>query len=30
MPRNPIKITLPDGKVKEGVSFVTTALDIAK
>lgn len=30
MPRQPIKITLPDGKVKEGTSFVTTALDIAK
>lgn len=30
MPREPIKIKLPDGKEKEGVSFVTTALDIAK
>lgn len=30
MPRQPIKITLPDGKVKEGVSFETTPLEIAK
>lgn len=30
MPRQPIKITLPDGKVKDGVSFETTALEIAK
>jgi threonyl-tRNA synthetase len=30
MPREPIKIVLPDGKVKEGTSFVTTPLDIAK
>lgn len=30
MPHNPITITLPDGKVKEGVSFETTPLNIAK
>lgn len=30
MPRQAIKIVLPDGKVKEGVSFETTPLDIAK
>lgn len=30
MPRQPIKIVLPDGKEKEGTSFVTTPLDIAK
>lgn len=30
MPRQPIKITLPDGKVKDGTSFETSALDIAK
>ena len=30
MPREAIKVTLPDGKVKEGTSFVTTPLDIAK
>lgn len=30
MPKEPIKITLPDGKVKDGTSFVTTPLDIAK
>ncbi|EQC31365.1 threonyl-tRNA synthetase [Saprolegnia diclina VS20] len=29
-PRKPIKITLPDGTVKEGVSWETTPLDIAK
>jgi len=29
-PHNPIKITLPDGKVKEGVAFETTPLDVAK
>lgn len=28
--KEPIKITLPDGNVKEGTSFVTTPLDIAK
>lgn len=30
MPREKINITLPDGKVKEGISFETTCLDIAK
>jgi len=30
LPREPIQITLPDGKVKEGVSFQTTPLEIAK
>lgn len=30
MPREKINITLPDGKVKEGTSFETTPLDIAK
>jgi threonyl-tRNA synthetase len=30
MPRKQIKIVLPDGKEKEGTSFETTALDIAK
>jgi hypothetical protein len=30
MPREAIKVTLPDGKVKEGTSFVTTPLEIAK
>ena len=30
MPREPIKIRLPDGKEKDGVSFQTTALEIAK
>ena len=30
MPRQKIKIVLPDGKEKEGTSFETTALDIAK
>lgn len=30
MPRKPIKIVLPDGKEKEGTSFVTTPMDIAK
>lgn len=29
-PENPIKITLPDGSVKEGVSNKTTPMDIAK
>ncbi|RHZ23508.1 hypothetical protein DYB37_002951 [Aphanomyces astaci] len=29
-PRKPIKITLPDGNVKEGISWETTPLDIAK
>jgi threonyl-tRNA synthetase len=29
-PRKPIKITLPDGNIKEGVSWETTPLDIAK
>lgn len=29
-PKEPIKITLPDGNVKEGISFVTTPLDVAK
>ena len=28
--KKPIKITLPDGAIKEGTSFVTTPLDIAK
>ncbi|KAI0239164.1 threonyl-tRNA synthetase, partial [Massospora cicadina] len=28
-PRNPISITLPDAKVKEGISWVTTPMDIA-
>lgn len=30
LPKVPIVITLPDGKTKEGTSFVTTPLDIAK
>ena len=30
MPHKPIKITLPDGAVKEGVSWETTPLDVAK
>jgi threonyl-tRNA synthetase len=30
LPRQPIKIILPNGGEKEGVSFVTTPLDIAK
>eukprot|EP00357_Protocruzia_adherens_P032033 CAMPEP_0115010416 /NCGR_PEP_ID=MMETSP0216-20121206/23305_1 /TAXON_ID=223996 /ORGANISM="Protocruzia adherens, Strain Boccale" /LENGTH=602 /DNA_ID=CAMNT_0002378631 /DNA_START=38 /DNA_END=1842 /DNA_ORIENTATION=- len=30
MPKEAIKITLPDGAVKEGTSFETTAMDIAK
>jgi threonyl-tRNA synthetase len=30
MPRQKISIVLPDGKVKEGTSFETTAIDIAK
>lgn len=30
MPREKIRIILPDGKEKEGTSFETTALDIAK
>lgn len=30
MPRQKIRIVLPDGKEKEGVSFETTALDVAK
>jgi threonyl-tRNA synthetase len=30
MPKQPIKIRLPDGKEKEGTSFVTTPLDVAK
>jgi threonyl-tRNA synthetase len=30
MPRQKIKIVLPDGKEKEGISFETTALDVAK
>jgi len=29
-PRKTIKITLPDGNIKEGTSWVTTPLDIAK
>ena len=29
-PKNPIKITMPDGGVKEGVSWETTPMDIAK
>lgn len=29
-PQKPIKVTLPDGKVVEGVSWKTTAYDIAK
>ena len=28
--KEPIKIILPDGSAKEGVSFVTTPLDVAK
>lgn len=28
-PRNPIKITLPDGAVKEGTSFDTSPFSIA-
>jgi threonyl-tRNA synthetase len=30
MPHNPITITMPDGKVHEGVSFETTPFNIAK
>jgi threonyl-tRNA synthetase len=30
LPREPIKVKLPDGKEKEGVSFQTTPLEIAK
>ena len=30
MPRNPIKIKLPDGTLKDGVSYETTPFDIAK
>jgi len=30
LPKNPIKIKLPDGKEKEGTSFVTSPLDVAK
>ncbi len=30
MPREPIEITLPDGKVKVGVSWETTPLSIAE
>jgi len=30
MPRKPISVTLPDGAVKEGTSWETTPLDIAK
>ena len=29
-PRIPIKVTLPDGSVKEGTSWETTPMDIAK
>eukprot|EP00945_MAST-04E_sp_MAST-4E-sp1_P008133 g8133.t1 len=29
-PKNPIKITMPDGGVKEGISWETTPMDIAK
>ena len=29
-PKNPIKITMPDGGVKEGTSWETTPMDIAK
>ena len=29
-PKNPIKITMPDGSVKDGVSWETTPMDIAK
>lgn len=29
-PRQPIKITLPDGKVVDGLSWQTTAYDVAK
>lgn len=29
-PHNPIKITLPDGKVVDGISWQTTAYDVAK
>lgn len=30
LPKKPIKITLPDGNFKEGVSFETSPLDVAK
>lgn len=30
MPRQKIRVVLPDGKEKEGTSFETSALDIAK
>ncbi len=29
MPKQAIKISLPDGNIKEGVSFSTTPLDVA-
>lgn len=30
MPQEPITVTLPDGNAKQGVSFKTTPLDVAK
>jgi len=30
LPKNPIKVTLPNGDVKEGTSYQTTPMDIAK
>ena len=30
MPKQPITVTLPDGKTKQGTSFETTPLDVAK
>jgi len=30
LPHDPIKITLPDGNVKEGKALETTPLDVAK
>ncbi len=30
MPQEPITVTLPDGNTKQGVSFKTTPLDVAK
>lgn len=30
MPKQPITVTLPDGNKKQGTSFETTPLDVAK
>jgi len=29
MPKQPITVTLPDGKQKQGTAFVTSPLDVA-